>query len=334
MSASKEKRDEKLARRQQALDEQTKKTRTFRRNAIIVVAILVIALAVALVINSDLFYTAFPAVTIGNTSYSAAETDVFFRSSYNSFYSTYANYIYSLLGSDADIDSYFKSFTGLDRSVALDEQQYNDDQTWADYFMEQTIENMKQVTALCDAAAAAGFATPQEVVDDVDSSIESLRSSAALYGYSSLDQFLSLNYGKGVSTKILRNMMLKMETASHYSESVNDAREYTEEQTEAYYQEHADELDVMGDAYSYYYDKWGSRVYLFNHLEPNEWMCGKGWNVSYTGLLYDMQALKDLGCEYLFSAGYIIDYERMGLTYMGCFETETSYWRIYLYALN
>ena len=266
MSASKEKRDEKLARRQQALDEQTKKTRTFRRNAIIVVAILVIALAVALVINSDLFYTAFPAVTIGNTSYSAAETDVFFRSSYNSFYSTYANYIYSLLGSDADIDSYFKSFTGLDRSVALDEQQYNDDQTWADYFMEQTIENMKQVTALCDAAAAAGFATPQEVVDDVDSSIESLRSSAALYGYSSLDQFLSLNYGKGVSTKILRNMMLKMETASHYSESVNDAREYTEEQTEAYYQEHADELDVI----SHYYFLVSSSNSAFDELETDE----------------------------------------------------------------
>ena len=266
MSASNVKRDEKLARRQQALDEQTKKTRTFRRNAIIVVVVLVLALAVALVINSNLFYTAFPAVTIGNTSYSAAETDVFFRSAYNSFYNTYANYIYSMLGSDADIDSYFQTFTGLDRSVALDEQQYSDEQTWADYFMEQTIENMKQVTALCDAAAAAGFVTPQEVVDEVDSSISSLRTTAALYGYSNLDQFLNLNYGKGVNANVLRNMMLKMETANHYAESVNEARVYSEEDTEAYYTEHADELDVI----DHYYFLVSSSNAVFDELETDE----------------------------------------------------------------
>ena len=46
-----------------------------------------------------------------------------------------------------------------------------------------------------------------------------------------------------------------------------------------------------------------------------------------------MEALRDLGCEYLFSGGEILDANRMGLTPMGYFETEDSYWGIWLYAL-
>ena len=248
MSASNEKaaREAKLARRQQAEDEQAKKNRAFKRNAIIVVVVVVLLVAAALVITSDLFYTAFPAVTIGNTSYSAAETDVFYRSAYNSFYSNYSQTIQSLFGSDVDVDSYIQSMVGLDRSTALDEQQYSEDQTWAEYFMEQAQENMKQVTALCDDAAKAGFTLPQEALDEIDSQISSLSLSASLYGYSSLNQFLSLNYGKGVNEKVFRSVLTKMETASHYAEQVEETRTYSAEDLNAYYEEHADELDVIG----------------------------------------------------------------------------------------
>lgn len=82
-----------------------------------------------------------------------------------------------------------------------------------------------------------------------------------------------------------------------------------------------------------YFDTWGSRCYLFNAQTGNYWLLKKGNGVQYEGLEFDMEALKDLGCEYLFSGGEILDAERMGLTPMGYFETEDSYWGIWLYAL-
>ncbi len=80
-----------------------------------------------------------------------------------------------------------------------------------------------------------------------------------------------------------------------------------------------------------YFDTWGNRCYLFNSLTGNYWMLGKGSGVVYEGLEFDMQALAELGCEYIFSGGEIADAERMGLEAMGYFETENSYWGIWLY---
>jgi len=92
------------------------------------------------------------------------------------------------------------------------------------------------------------------------------------------------------------------------------------------------ELELNTETASYF-DTWGSRCYLFNSQTGTYWSMPKGSGITYEGLLFDMQALKELGCEYLFSGGEILDPERMGLEYMGYFETKTSYWGIYLYRL-
>lgn len=80
-----------------------------------------------------------------------------------------------------------------------------------------------------------------------------------------------------------------------------------------------------------YFDDWGSRCYLFNHVTGTYWNLAKRSGVQYSDLDFDMEALKDLGCEYLFSGGKILDCERMGLELVGYYETETSYWGIWLY---
>ncbi len=95
----------------------------------------------------------------------------------------------------------------------------------------------------------------------------------------------------------------------------------------------AAELDKSPET-AVYFDKWGNRCYLFNSLTGNYWMLQKGSGVVYEGLEFDMQALRDLGCEYLFSGGEIADADRMGLSLMGYFDTEDSYWGIWLYALT
>lgn len=95
----------------------------------------------------------------------------------------------------------------------------------------------------------------------------------------------------------------------------------------------AGELDKSPET-AVYFDKWGNRCYLFNSLSGNYWMLPKDSGVVYEGLEFDMQALRDLGCEYIFSGGEIADADRMGLESLGYFDTEDSYWGIWLYALT
>lgn len=82
-----------------------------------------------------------------------------------------------------------------------------------------------------------------------------------------------------------------------------------------------------------YFDEWGSRCYLFNSASGNAWMLGKTMEIKYEGLEFDIEALRELDCEYIFSAGEILDHEEMGLTFLGYYETDSSYWGIWLYQL-
>ncbi len=95
----------------------------------------------------------------------------------------------------------------------------------------------------------------------------------------------------------------------------------------------ADEL-AKNEETRVYFDRWGSRCYLFNASSGAYWNISKYDGVKYEQLDFDMEALKKLGCEYLFSGGEILCAEELGLELMGYFETEESYWGIWLYAVN
>lgn len=83
-----------------------------------------------------------------------------------------------------------------------------------------------------------------------------------------------------------------------------------------------------------YFDEWGSRCYLFNSQTGYYYMLKKGNQAHYKGLAFHLDALKELGCEYLFVGAQIEDYQEMGLDFMGYYETENSYWGIWLYGLR
>lgn len=94
----------------------------------------------------------------------------------------------------------------------------------------------------------------------------------------------------------------------------------------------AAELEKI-DGIRLYFDWWGSRCYLFNGASGNAWMLGKRHQIVYEELDFDMEALKSLDCEYLFSCGRICNAEKLGLELIGYFETETSFWGVWLYKL-
>lgn len=82
-----------------------------------------------------------------------------------------------------------------------------------------------------------------------------------------------------------------------------------------------------------YFDTWGSRCYLFNSETGNVWMLGKQNQIVYENLELDTDALRELDCDYIFSCGVIRNADELGLELLGYYETDDSYWGVWLYEL-
>ncbi len=80
------------------------------------------------------------------------------------------------------------------------------------------------------------------------------------------------------------------------------------------------------------FDGWGNRCYLFSSECPGYFTVEKG-GFYFQDYELNVEALKNLGGKYLFSAAYIQDSEGQGLTLLReeAFSTPESYYQIYVY---
>lgn len=84
-----------------------------------------------------------------------------------------------------------------------------------------------------------------------------------------------------------------------------------------------------------YFDDWGNRCYLFSAECPGYYTIEKN-GFYFQDYDVNAEALKRMGCDYLLSAAYIQNAEEQGLRLMNetPFETEDSYYRIFVYEIS
>lgn len=82
-----------------------------------------------------------------------------------------------------------------------------------------------------------------------------------------------------------------------------------------------------------YFDDWGSRLYLYSS-EIDDYSLKKGSGKEIRNLELNMEAFKDLGGEYLFSAVPVLNHKENDLTFLKHFDTGRSYWEVFLYQTN
>ncbi|MGE8206574.1 DUF6044 family protein [Heyndrickxia sp. NPDC080065] len=80
-----------------------------------------------------------------------------------------------------------------------------------------------------------------------------------------------------------------------------------------------------------YYDHWGGRVYVFVDELGKHYMFSKNSSMKITNLQLNIKQLKQMGGEYIISAVPILNAEENKLSLQKVFESNTSYWKIYLY---
>lgn len=228
MSASREKK----TRQERGADyvdpklkkEQEEKQAARRTTAIFTVCALAFAafIVFSALNNSGIFKRGAAAASAGGKTYTASDVAYY-----------YYNARSSILNNNSSLTN-----------TSLRDQAYtasDDYETWYDYAVDQSFRSMTSIEATVAAANAAGYSDPA-VDESVNSTLDSLKSSASKSGYS-LDGYIKAIFGGLVTrsqfTRMLRNAVL----ADSYISSKAQPSAYTEAELQA-------ELDADPNAYA------------------------------------------------------------------------------------
>lgn len=277
-----------------AAEKEAKERRKTTIQYSIVAVLLVILFAFIFVYNSTWPSRHLTAVTIDGQEYTVAQMNFYYSSAYSSYYNN--NYIDVLLGN------------AFDTQTKLSNQEYSEGVTWREHFLEEAVKNMTEIQYLNAQAEAAGFTLDEEHEEEYEEALHEINEHWAENNYSSLQQFINLNYGKGVTMELLETELHRTIVAEAYAESLRDAYEYTDAELAAYYDEHADEYDSI--TYSYYMisssvenapdaDAMAKAIKGFTEDEFNAYLEENENGATATTLTYNGRQIADLFSEWL-----------------------------------
>lgn len=203
-------------------------------------------------------------------------------------------------------------------------------------------------TLLVLLAAAAGLTSGAKILlsGDVKSNVQKLRNPD--YGILSFREYYALGVMDQVEAYLreatgrepdeYRVVSLGIDPAAALYQGFycldGYSNNYSLEYKRAFRRILAPELD-RSDYLREYFDGWGNRCYLFSSECPGYYTIEKN-GFYFSDYRLDTEALRELGGEYLLSAAYIANAEEQGLTLLReePFETEDSYYRIFLYEVS
>ena len=169
-------------------------------------------------------------MTIGGYNISLKEYDFTYMATVQEFCTSYQTYL---------------QYLELDTSVSLKEQNCKiseKTQTWAEFFMDQTEEMLTQVYVFYNAAVAEGMTLSAAGEEQLDSFMLALKDAAAAAKVTE-DEYLSVNYGPGLTAADYREMVSRRLLATQYCDEKIATLTYTDAEYEAYFEKNKDTLE-------------------------------------------------------------------------------------------
>ncbi len=166
-------------------------------------------------------------IQVGDRKVSQLEFDYYYNAAVNTYLSTYG----SLL-----------PYMGLDTSQDFADQAYDDNMSWKDYFDQMAVQQMTQVFALIDDAAATGFAYDDTA--DYEERVSGFQTAADSAGITESEYYKSA-FGR-YATKSNVSQFIKdgLLAAAYYSNLIEVNTPAAEEIT-SYYQENPQNYDKV-----------------------------------------------------------------------------------------
>lgn len=234
MSASREKR-----KRKQGLEEDGAKNAgrvdigaiVFRNFVTVLCVLLVLALIGMVLIGQGIPQQFMTAVTAEGQKISVAEFNFFYYGSVSEFYDSMGDFLVS--------------YGYLDTSKPLDQQQsWTEGETWHDYLVNATLDNIKNTVQWSELAKAEGVTLTAEDTENINDLLKAAEESAATQDMS-VGKLLSTIYGRGVTQNNIRKFLERQLLASRYETQLNDSFTFTEQEVETYYNENKKLFDKV-----------------------------------------------------------------------------------------
>jgi len=203
-----------------------------------VAAVVIVLVAALLIWDSGMIQRSTTAATIGETDYSPAEVSYYYTTAYQNAY----------MMAQYGLSAYNPLLTPQEQTLTTDS---GEEMSYHDYFIDSALSSLHSITALYDAAIAAGY-KESDVTDDVESAIATTETDARNSGYSSLKQWLISTMGKTMTLSTFRDIVTREAVANQYIQDYFDGLEYSEDELNAYYKEHANDLDTFEFGYLYF----------------------------------------------------------------------------------
>ncbi len=146
------------------------------------------------------------------------------------FYNVYGSY-----------SSYFQSL-GFDPSKPLNEQQYGEDMTWHDYFLEMTLGDARTFLRVAEEAKKEGY-SDDYVADEVQKQIDAITDSEGI----TIEEYITRMFGDTLDEKDLRDALAIQIYAYNYYEKIQEhlGEDISSEDCETYYNENEKTLSKV-----------------------------------------------------------------------------------------
>ena len=187
------------------------------------IAFIVIIAGAFAVSTMDIPARVMTGATIAGHDVKVNELDYWFYSEYNQFVS------YGVLSSKDDLNKVYDETTGT---------------TYKDFLYEMAAKNLQSTYILCDQAKAAGFKA-QTAESRVDADIAQIRTYAEQQG-ATADRVLKMQYGNGVTVRVMEEILTRKYTAAEYAEYLKQtAYPMTEAEMKAVYDAAPQDYDTV-----------------------------------------------------------------------------------------
>lgn len=241
----KEQSSAQLTEKQLKEQQETKKLKAY--TAVFIVAIIAVLIA-ALVFaginiykNSGVVEKNTVAATVNDEEINSVVLSYYYTDLISSTYSQWSS-------SYGDNLSMFLGFMGLDAAKPLSEQAYDEDSTWADYFVEGALERAKSDYLLYTAAVSDGFTLSEAETQAMDDTFDQMGMYATIYGYPDMDSYLRAMYGPGANKDSYYDYYAKSTLASAYYDAHSASLNITDADIRAYEADKYDEFSSFSFA--------------------------------------------------------------------------------------
>ncbi len=155
-------------------------------------------------------------------------------------------FYWSMVYNYLNTNSQYTSYLGPDVSTPLSEQNYGEDTTWEQYFLEMALETYLQNVALYEEGVAHGVTLSEEAEANLAAMPDDLAAQAEEYGFDTVDAYLCQSFGPCVTLDDYMDYYRLYTTAVAYADVLQNDITVTPEEAEAFYDENADSYVQQG----------------------------------------------------------------------------------------